>query len=58
MYIILKQLKKPGDVSNNPSKERHKPQVNVDDTVDGSEIPNFHLGCLKPVVSNGINRIN
>ena len=24
-------------------------------TVDGSEIPNNHLGCIKSVVSNGIN---
>ena len=24
-------------------------------TVDGSEIPNNHLGCMKPVVNNGIN---
>ena len=24
-------------------------------TVDGSEIPNNHLGCIKPVVNNGIN---
>ena len=23
-------------------------------TVDGSEIPNNHLGCMKPVVNNGI----
>ena len=23
--------------------------------VDGSEIPNNHLGCIKPVVNNGIN---
>ena len=24
-------------------------------TVDGSEIPNHHLRCIKPVVNNGIN---
>ena len=22
--------------------------INTDDTVDGSEIPNNHLGCIKP----------
>ena len=25
------------------------------DTVGGSEIPNNHLGCIKPVVNHGIN---
>ena len=24
-------------------------------TVDGSEIPNNHLGCVKPVINDGIN---
>ena len=29
-----------------------------DDTADGSEIPNNHPGCMKPVVNNGINYLS
>ena len=33
----------------------HDAAIEMFDTVGGSEIPNNHLGCTKPVVNNGIN---
>ena len=30
----------------------------MDDTVDGSEIPNNHLGCIELVANNGISTTN